>query len=252
MADHGLELPRWNFACSPFIDGDRVLLNAGGGGMALSRETGTTLWLSNAEVSGYATPVPFDAPGTTHLLHTDGALIGVEAETGKESWRFEDVSGLHAADPVLHGKRIILSTSSGTRCLELDRDGRNPTEIWKQHDLKWYFNAGVLIDGHLYSISGTTHRPTELICAKASTGETVWSEANYRTGGLIAARDRVILLDQGLLTIFPTRPGGFEPILRQQVLAGKCWTAPVLANGRIFCRNALGKVVALGVSEAAP
>ena len=127
-----------------------------------------------------------------------------------------------------------------------------PPKIWKQHDLKWYFNAGVLIDGHLYSISGTTHRPTELVCAEASTGETVWSEENYRTGGLIAARDRVILLDQGLLTIFPARPDGFEPILRQQVLEGKCWTAPVLANGRIFCRNAPGKVVALGVSEAAP
>ncbi len=249
LADHGLELPEWNFACSPFIDGERVLLNAGGGGIALSRESGETLWLSNPEVSGYATPVPFDAVGMTHLIHTHRSLVGIDAETGKESWRFGEVTGLNAADPIVHGRRIILSTSSGTRCLELDGDGKNPAERWMQRDLKWYFNTGVLIDGHLYSISGTTHRPTRLVCADAETGETVWSEDGYRTGGLIAARDRILLLDQGVLTIFPARPEGFEPVLRQQVLAGKCWTAPVLANGRIFCRNAAGKMVALGLAR---
>jgi len=249
-ADHGLELPEWNFACSPFIAGDHVLLNAGGGGLALSRETGETIWLSNAEVAGYATPVPFEAPGTTHLLHTHDALIGFEAVTGKESWRFEDISGLNAADPVLHGDRILLSTSSGTRCIKLNADGKEPTQIWKQPDLKWYFNAGVLIGNHLYSISGTTHRPTELVCAAVSTGETIWAEENYATGGLIAAQDKIILLDQGVLTIFPARPDGFELLLQQQVLGGKCWTAPVLANGRIFCRNASGEVVALEVPQS--
>ncbi len=105
LADHGLELPEWNFACSPFIDGDRILLNAGGGGLALARETGKTIWLSNAKVAGYATPIPFDAPGMTHLLHTHQALIGFDSASGEESWRLEDVSGLNAADPVIDGKR---------------------------------------------------------------------------------------------------------------------------------------------------
>lgn len=250
LADHGLELPEWNFACSPFVNGDRILLNAGGGGMALSREDGKTVWLSNAEIAGYATPVPFDAPGMTHLLHTHRALTGFNAADGKESWRLENVAALNAADPLLNGERFILSTSSGTRCLELDADGKNPTEVWMQKNLRWYFNAGVLVDGHLFSISGTTHNPTQLVCSDVGTGDVIWSEEGFRTGGLIAARDRVILLDQGQLTIFPAKPDGFEPILQQQVLGGKCWTAPVFAKGRIFCRNAVGKVVALSVSES--
>ena len=243
--DHGLELPEWNFACSPFIDGPRILLNAGGGGMALSRDTGKTLWLSNTKVAGYATPVPFAAPGTTHLLHTYRALIGIDSDTGRESWRHEGLAGLNGADPVILGNRFVLSTSAGAICVELDKSGKKPTEVWKQRDLRWYFNTGVLIDGHLYSISGTTHRPTKLLCTHARTGKTVWARENYRTGGLIAADDKVILLDQGRLTIFPANPKGFHPLLRQQVLGGKCWTAPVLAHGRIFCRNAAGKVVAL-------
>ena len=248
LADHDLELPEWNFACSPFIDGERVLLNAGGGGIALSRRTGETVWLSDSKPSGYATPVAFCAPGTTHLLHTHRALIGLDAHSGREAWRFEGLSGLNAADPVIDGRRFFLSTNAGTACLELGENGLNPKEIWRQRNLKWYFNAGVLIEGHLFSISGTTHRPTQLTCADAQTGEIVWSEDGFRTGGLIAASGRVILLDQGKLTIFPASAKGFQPILQQQVLGGKCWTAPVLANGRIFCRNAAGKIITLSVS----
>ena len=33
-----------------------------------------------------------------------------------------------------------------------------------------------------------------------------------------------------------------------KVLEGKCWSQPVLANGRIYVRNAPGKVVCLDVS----
>ncbi len=38
---------------------------------------------------------------------------------------------------------------------------------------------------------------------------------------------------------------GFEPIAEAQVLTGKCWTVPVLANGLLYCRNAAGDVVCL-------
>ena len=37
------------------------------------------------------------------------------------------------------------------------------------------------------------------------------------------------------------------PLARAQVLGGKCWTTPVLAHGRIYCRNAKGTVVCLDV-----
>jgi hypothetical protein len=43
-------------------------------------------------------------------------------------------------------------------------------------------------------------------------------------------------------------PEAFKPISRAQVLGGKCWTTPVLANGKIYCRNAAGDVVCLDAS----
>jgi len=37
-------------------------------------------------------------------------------------------------------------------------------------------------------------------------------------------------------------------ISRAQVTGPKCWTTPVLANGRIYCRNSRGDLTCLDVS----
>ena len=38
-----------------------------------------------------------------------------------------------------------------------------------------------------------------------------------------------------------------QPTARAQILSSKCWTTPVLANGRIYARNAPGQLVCLDV-----
>ena len=48
----------------------------------------------------------------------------------------------------------------------------------------------------------------------------------------------------GELMVAEISTEAFKPISRAQVLGGKCWTTPVLANGKIYCRNAVGDVVA--------
>lgn len=253
VADHGLELPEWSFAGSPLVDGGRVLLNAGRGGIALSASTGETLWLPGTGTSGYATPVPFSHPatGTTHLLFSAESLLGFDSATGRKTWEFPwDCSrDVNAADPIVAGERIVLSNSSGTVCLTLGPGARKPGLTWEQKDLKWYFNPGVRIGEHLYSLHGTTHRPTELTCTSLATGETAWSEGGFGSGGVIAAGDTVIVFDLGILTLFEASPEGFRPLLRQKILEGKCWTAPTLANGRIYCRNARGELACVATGE---
>ena len=66
----------------------------------------------------------------------------------------------------------------------------------------------------------------------------------------MAARDRLILFDKGQLTIFAADPEKFDPLLQVQVLTGKCWTVPVLANGRIYCRNAEGDLACVDLRSA--
>lgn len=252
VTEEGVELPEWSFASSPVIDGDRVLLNVGRGGIALSRQTGETLWLPSTETSGYASLVPYARSNSevTHMLFSAEALIGLNSETGKASWEFPWKSSrdVNAADPVLYGERVLISSSSGSVMLGIGPDGTTPHEVWKQPDMRWYFNPGVLIGEHIYSIHGTTHRPTELICVEAETGKIVWTESGFGSGALMAAGNTGILFDEGTLTLFEASPEGFQPLLEQQVLEGKCWTVPVLANGRIYCRNAAGDLACLSLN----
>ncbi len=252
VADHQVKLPEWSFAGSPFIDGDRVLLNVGRGGIALNRETGETLWLPSTETSGYATVVPYEAggPQASRLLFSATGLIAFDPATGKAAselpWKTS--REVNAADPIVIGKRILVSSASGSVLIE-PRPGAAPETIWEQKDMKWYFNPGVLIDGHVYSLHGTTHRPTELMCLEAATGKIAWSVPGFGSGGVMAAGKTVIVFDQGKLILFDADPAGYKPRHEQKFLEGKCWTAPVLANGRIYCRNAAGDLACVGVAE---
>ncbi|HEX4645001.1 MAG TPA: hypothetical protein VH598_05270 [Verrucomicrobiae bacterium] len=64
---------------------------------------------------------------------------------------------------------------------------------------------------------------------------------------MVADGKLVALGEKGELFVADASPQAFKPISRAQVLGGKCWTVPVLADGRIYCRNAKGDVVCLDV-----
>lgn len=55
----------------------------------------------------------------------------------------------------------------------------------------------------------------------------------------------IILTEKGELTVAKASHKGYEELSRVQVLSGRCWSAPVLANGRLYVRNAPGKVLCL-------
>jgi len=251
VKDHQVQLPEWSFAGSPFIDGDRVLLNVGRGGIALNKKTGNTLWLSSPETSGYATVVPYEAgePQANRLLFSAKGLIAFDPATGKAAselpWRSS--RDVNAADPIVMGKRILVSSASGSVLIEPRPGGGEPTLIWEQKDMKWYFNPGVHLGEHIYSIHGTTHRPTELMCLEAATGKIVWTEPGFGSGGMMAAGNTVIVFDNGLLTLFDANPDGYRPRHQQKILEGKCWTSPVISNGRIYCRNAVGDLACVEI-----
>jgi outer membrane protein assembly factor BamB len=69
------------------------------------------------------------------------------------------------------------------------------------------------------------------------------------TGSLMIADGKLIILgEKGTLVIAEASPEGFKELASAKILTGKCWTVPVLANGRIYARNAAGQLVCLDVS----
>ena len=244
VQEHGFRLPEWSFAGSPFIYRDTVILSVGRQAVALNLKDGKTQWMPSQDTAGYATMVPFK--DDEHLYFSAKSLMGISLKNGAAKWAYpwKTSRDVNAADPVSLGNhQLLVSSSIGTSLLDVSSG--KPIEKWKQRNLRWYFNPGVVIGKHVYSIHGTTHRPTELVCTELKNGKTVWSKGGYGSGGLIAAGNDVIVFDKGTLTIFEASPEKFVLRLRQEVMKGKCWTSPVIVNGRIYCRNATGTLTCL-------
>jgi outer membrane protein assembly factor BamB len=162
---------------------------------------------------------------------------------------WESPRDINAADPIVSGDKIFISSESGSALLRMREDG--VTVVWNHRNImRNYFNPSVLIDGHLYGIDGTTHRPTALTCLDFHTGEVRWSQPGFGSGALTAAGGKLIVLDRGELIVVEAAPDRFKPLARAQVLGGKCWTVPVLAGGGIYGRNAAGHLVRIAIESA--
>jgi acyl dehydratase len=85
-----------------------------------------------------------------------------------------------------------------------------------------------------------------LVKGPLSIGEMwAWSQG-LGGGGFIVADHKILMLsDTGELVVGQASPAPFTPISRARVLGQWCWTAPTLANGRVYCRNNLGDLVCL-------
>jgi hypothetical protein len=123
--------------------------------------------------------------------------------------------------------------------------------IWEKAGIACHFNTAVHWQGCLYGIDGNTDAPPkDLRCVDLATGRIRWQETGFGLGSLLIAGQRLIVLgDKGELAVAPAAPDRFRALARAHVLGGKCWTTPVLANGRLYCRNAAGRLICLRYTD---
>jgi outer membrane protein assembly factor BamB len=250
--DLEMPVPGWGFASSPVVHDKLVLLTVGQAGLALDKDSGKTAWSSAKEEAGYSTPLLFRQGNDTFAIVSSGnAYMAVNAATGKGLWEVPWITryGINAAQPILAGDQLFLSTGYGKGCA-LFQTGDEPKEVWRSKNLRNQINSSVLVDGFLYGIDGDTTTAQSFKCLEWKTGQVRWTHDGIGMGALMAADGKLIVLsDQGELLIAPASPEGFKPTARAKILQGKCWTVPVLANGRIYCRSAAGEVVCLDVRK---
>ncbi len=88
-----------------------------------------------------------------------------------------------------------------------------------------------------------------IACVNFNTGGLKWSQLNFGSGALMAADNKLIMLHKGKLHHRRRHAGEYTERARVQVIGGKYWTVPVLAHGRLYCRNAVGDLVCLEVGD---
>lgn len=252
-ADFGYKIPAWGLSGSPLIVNDMVIINIGLSGLALNKQDGKVVWKGEKGVGGYATPVVFEMKGRDCLAILSGKyLAAVEQNSGKLIWqhRWKTSWDINAADPIISGDKLFISSGYGSGAAVLNIQGETPVEIWKHKKLKNQFSSSVLWQGHLYGISGNVKKKAPLCCLDFETGELKWSQDGYKVGSLFIADGKLVILnDGGELIIAQAKPDGYEELSRAKILDGKCWTVPVLANGLLYARNAVGDLVCLDLRK---
>ena len=243
----GAKIPEWGFAGSFFIEGDLAILNIGSAGTALDKKTGKVVWTSGKEESGYSTPIPYDAGGERAvMLAIKQDVIAVKIKDGKELWRFpwKTQYDVNAANPILSGSKVFISSGYNRGGGVFDISKNPPAKVWENKNMRNHMASSVLWQGHLYGVD-----ENQLRCVVFDTGEVKWTDKVSGKGSLILADGKLIVLtERGELIVANPSPEGFKPISRAQVVGGKCWAAPTLANSKIYVRTGPGDVVCVDVS----
>ena len=108
-----------------------------------------------------------------------------------------------------------------------------------------HFNSCVLWKGFLYGFD-----ESKLTCLDFATGDVKWSQDDLGKGSLMLADGKLIVQSEtGDLVVADASPVAFKESARAKVLEKRCWVVPVLANGRLYCKNNIGDLVALALTK---
>jgi outer membrane protein assembly factor BamB len=246
LSDLGTKRTTWGISGSPLIIENMVIYNAGSWGIALNKDDASVIWKNGEGPGGYATAVPFDSDGKKCIaMFGEKGIRGMVAATGQELWhhKWETKYEVNAADPVISGDKVFIASGYGRGCALLQVQDGQVKQLWENKNMRSQMNGPVLLDGYLYGTDDD-----QLSCLDLATGEVQWSEKSVGKCSVTAADGKLIVIgDKGKLVIAEATPAEFKVISSAQVLTGKCWTVPVLANGLIYVRNAAGDLVCIDV-----
>lgn len=241
---------RWESAASPLIEGKLVLVAGGGAGEALlafDKTDGHLVWKGQDDIMTQSTPVATDILGTRQVIFfTQQGLVSVVPATGSVLWRFPfPFSVATGISPVVCGDIVYCSAgyNIGSSACKITKgtNGFVVTLLWHQPAkmLANHWSTPVYSQGYIYGISGHgQYGKAPLVCVEAATGNVVWSHAGFGPGGCTLVDDCVLVLsDAGDLVLVKATPASYQEVARSHVLAGKCWNAASISNGRIYARS---------------
>lgn len=256
----GAERPKWAFASSPLVLSEWIVIDVGTVA-ALNKETGEVVWRSASYPAGYATPVSFPGPAGPRLACFNAhGLVVISATDGHELGllRWETRHDINAADPVVvDDTRVFISSGYGKGCALVRVDAATTAVVWQNETLRTFMYGTVLYQGQLYGIDGSGGSysdPTNVFhlrCVDVETGEVRWEQRIDGTGSsMLADGTLLVLSERGELMLVDADPTAYRERARAHVIGGRCWAVPVLSHGRIYVRNAQGKLTCLDVADA--
>ncbi len=234
--------PWRGYATSPIVVGGLLVVEVGGTDdrtvMAFDRLTGAPTWSALSDSPAYSSPIAMPVGEGKQLVFLNGAAAVALTLAGDEAWRYEWATSFdqNIATPLrVPDSRVLISEGydgKGAAMLEVDPTGVR--EVWRSEVMRNDFGTCVYLDGFLYGFDGTS-----LKCVDATDGAERWVKRGHGRGTLIGVDGHLVVLgERGQLAIVQARPDAYtESTHVKQVIAGKCWTAPSLADGALYVRD---------------
>ena len=250
--DFGGSVPKWGYAESPLVDGNKVVVTPGGKKgaiVALDKKSGETIWQSTELTDGaeYSSLIIADPNGKKQYVQLfQKNLAGVDAESGKLLWSSPWPQGRVAVipTPIYHDGHVYMTSGYSAGCRLVDIRGSEPKVVWESKNMTNHHGGVILVDGHLYGFSDRLG----LVCQDLKTGEKKWDEKPVGKGAVHYADGMLYCLNERERSVFLVKasPEGFEETGRFELpketelrkgTMGLVWTHPVVVDGRLYLRD---------------
>jgi outer membrane protein assembly factor BamB len=233
---------QWGLSESPLVLADRILVNAGGTIVALSKKDGKPIWKTGGDEAGYSSAVVHKTGDVSQAIYFTGSrVIGVDVSSGRQLWSYSQVANRTAniATPIVRGNRVFVSSDYGTGAalLELTPSGNNVTakEVYFTRQMRNHHATSILVGDHLYGFSSAI-----LTAMKFDTGDVAWQDRSVGKGSLTFADDRLYLYSEGgVVGLAEASPAGYREHGRFELKTGRLptWSHPVVSGGKLFLRD---------------
>ena len=241
----------WKNATSPVVDGSLVYVAGGGAGqslLAFNKDTGALAWKSQDEKMTHSTPVVATILGAKQVIFfTQSGLVSVGATDGKLLWKAPYRFNVSTAiTPVVAGDMVYCSAGYGVGggAFKISKAGAafKADQLWQtpgDKEVANHWSTPVYKDGHLYGMfQFKEYGSGPLKCVELATGKVKWSQPGFGPGNVILLGDQILALsDAGDIVVAEATTAGYKELSRAKAVGGKCWSTPVVSNGRVYVRS---------------
>jgi hypothetical protein len=189
----------WGSGCSPLLYKNLLIINASvesGSLVALDKITGGETWSTSGIGSSWNTPLLIPGTGRTELaVSISNHVVSLNPDTGEEHWRAEGVHR-YVCPSVVYNENVVFVIGGGHTSLAVRTGGTG--DVTKTHGV-WRLNKGANVSSPIFYQGHLywTRDGNTVCCQNPATGEMVYEE-------------------------------------RFQPSAGRIWSSPVLADGKLY------------------
>lgn len=253
--------PYYGWSTSPVLAGRCAIVQHSVKGRqsvaCFDRATGRARWTAGGRGEvWYQSPVMATLGGREQVVAADQeSLYGIDPATGAVLW-----SHAHGGDgrPIATGSTVPL-VIEGDRVLITPRDDSavllrvthtaagswNVETLWSSKGFRTSYSRPVYHRGLLFGYAGAF-----LACVDAATGEPRWRSRAPGDGFLAVADGRLLVLTKiGSLHVAEASASGYKELAQLQVFPDHSWSAPSVADGRVFVRG-MTRVASVSVVDA--